>query len=87
LTWATAQFDVKNRRMFLKRVKYEELQPHLLYIGNTVTVFTRQLKLVDYGDDYTRAQLSSQQQRHALVRGAGVEQVLTNSMGTGRWLW
>ncbi|KXZ44028.1 hypothetical protein GPECTOR_75g752 [Gonium pectorale] len=55
--------DIKNRRHFLKRTKYEELRPSLLYIGSKVTVFGRQLKLIEYGDDFTRNSIESQTER------------------------
>jgi nucleoside-diphosphate kinase len=40
--------------MFLKRSHATELKYSELYIGSTVTVYARQLKLVDYGDVFTR---------------------------------
>ena len=45
---------LKNKRMFLKRSHATELKYSELYIGSTVTVYARQLKLVDYGDVFTR---------------------------------
>lgn len=47
-------FDYKNKRMFLKRMACPEINAKDLFIGSTVTVFARQLKLVDYGDVFTR---------------------------------
>lgn len=38
---SNAQVDIKNRRHFLKRTKYEELKPSLLFLGSVVTVFSR----------------------------------------------
>ncbi|GIL72238.1 hypothetical protein Vretimale_290 [Volvox reticuliferus] len=55
--------DIKNRRHFLKRTKYEELRSSLLYIGSMVTIFGRQLKLTEYGDDFTRNSIESQTER------------------------
>jgi nucleoside-diphosphate kinase len=40
--------------MFLKRSHATELNYSELYVGSTVTVYARQLKLVDYGDVFTR---------------------------------
>jgi hypothetical protein len=60
------QVDIKNRRHFLKRTKYEELKPSLLYLGSTVTVFARQLKLVEYGDEYTRGKMENQSEKCVL---------------------
>eukprot|EP00073_Rattus_norvegicus_P051766 XP_017454150.1 PREDICTED: nucleoside diphosphate kinase 7 isoform X4 [Rattus norvegicus] len=55
--------DVKNRRTFLKRTKYEDLRVEDLFIGNKVNVFSRQLVLIDYGDQYTARQLGSRKEK------------------------
>jgi len=34
-----------------------------LFIGNVITVFSRQLKLVEYGDLFTRQRFESKRQR------------------------
>eukprot|EP00112_Aurelia_sp_Birch-Aquarium-sp1_P004899 Seg1554.1 transcript_id=Seg1554.1/GoldUCD/mRNA.D3Y31 product="Nucleoside diphosphate kinase 7" protein_id=Seg1554.1/GoldUCD/D3Y31 len=52
-------YDIKNRRAFLKRSKYEAISSKDLYIGSIVTVHSRQLTLVEYGDQYTKSKLSS----------------------------
>jgi nucleoside-diphosphate kinase len=57
-------FDVKNRRTFLRKSKLEGLKPELLFVGAVTTVFSRQLKIVDYGDEYTRKALEDAQQRY-----------------------
>lgn len=57
------QFDVKNQRIFLRRTRYDGLQPDDLFVGNRVNVFTRQLCLVDYGDHYTANKLGSKKER------------------------
>ena len=40
--------------MFLKRMAGTQLNEKELFVGSTVTVYARQLKLVDYGDVFTR---------------------------------
>lgn len=56
--------DIKNRRHFLKKVRpAEDVKPELLFVGSTVTLFSRQLKLTDYGDDYTRKKIESKSER------------------------
>ena len=35
----------------------------MLYIGAVVTVYSRQLKLIDYADEFTRKRLSNMQER------------------------
>jgi len=49
--------DIKNRRTFLKKTRCEDIKPSQVFIGGTVTVYSRQLKLIEYGDDFTRAQI------------------------------
>lgn len=44
--------------MFLKRMAYPEISQQQLYVGSIVTVYSRQLKLVDYGDTYTRKEFA-----------------------------
>ncbi|CAK6439833.1 unnamed protein product [Pipistrellus nathusii] len=55
--------DVKNRRTFLKRTRYDDLHLEDLFIGNKVNVFSRQLVLIDYGDQYTARQLGSRKEK------------------------
>ncbi|CAJ1059837.1 nucleoside diphosphate kinase 7 isoform X2 [Xyrichtys novacula] len=56
-------FDVKNQRIFLRRTKYDNLHPEDLFVGNRVNVFSRQLNLIDYGDQYTANKLGSKKER------------------------
>lgn len=51
-------FDMKTKKIFLKRMECAGLTLDKLYIGSTVTIFSRQLKLVDYADVYTRNQFA-----------------------------
>jgi hypothetical protein len=57
------QYDIKNRKTFLKRCRYDNITADMLYIGAVVTVYSRQLKLVDYADEFTRKCLSNRQER------------------------
>lgn len=41
--------------MFLKRMACPDVTPNKLYLGSVVTVYSRQLKLTDYGDAFTRS--------------------------------
>lgn len=64
-------FDVKNRRVFLRRTKLEGLKPELFFVGGCCTVLGRQLNIIDYGDEYTRKALSAAKQRYdALTPGS-----------------
>jgi nucleoside-diphosphate kinase len=51
--------DYKNRRVFLKRCNYPGVELHHLYIGAVITVYSRQISVVDYADDFTRRSLST----------------------------
>ncbi|XP_057301625.1 nucleoside diphosphate kinase 7-like [Hydractinia symbiolongicarpus] len=50
-------FDIKNRRLFLKRSRFEELSMKDLYIGAIINIHARQLKITDYADQFTRNKL------------------------------
>ncbi|XP_035997437.1 nucleoside diphosphate kinase 7 isoform X1 [Fundulus heteroclitus] len=69
-------FDVKNRRMFLRRTKYDDIHQEDLFVGNRVNVFSRQLNLIDYGDQYTANKLGSKKERTlALVKPDAVTRI------------
>jgi len=46
-------YDLKNRRTFLKRCDYPSVTAKDLYKGGIITVYSRQLTIVDYGDEFT----------------------------------
>lgn len=52
-------FDIKNRRLFLKRSRFENLSLKDLYIGSIVNIHARQLKITDYADQHTKEKLQS----------------------------
>jgi len=60
---SVSMYDVKNKRPFVKRSEYAEVSLAQMYIGSTVTVLARQLKIVDYADEHTRQQLESMKGR------------------------
>jgi nucleoside-diphosphate kinase len=47
--------------MFLKRTKYPQISEADLYLGNTITVYSRQFKILGYADDFTRKAFHSQE--------------------------
>lgn len=57
------QYDLKNRRSFLRRSKADNITLNDLFIGATVNILNRQLHFVEYGDDYTRLRLASKKER------------------------
>ena len=56
-------FDIKNRRLFLKRSKAEHVKLQDLYIGAIVNIHSRQLTIVDFGDEFTTKKLSSSKEK------------------------
>lgn len=44
------QYDIKNHKIFLKKILYPEIKLSDLYIKNVVMCYNRQLKVVAYGD-------------------------------------
>jgi len=47
-------YDLKNRRMFMKRMACPGVSSDVLFIGSIINIHSRQLKLVEYGDLFTR---------------------------------
>lgn len=60
-------FDLKTKKGFLKRTAYPQVTAKDLYVGATVTIFARQLKVVDYADDYTKKHMETLKQRTLAV--------------------
>jgi len=48
------QYDIKNHKIFLKKINYPEIKLTDLYIGNVVVCYNRQLKIVAFGDEFTK---------------------------------
>lgn len=51
-------YDLKSKKSFLKRCEYK-LDVNELYIGSIITVYTRQLKIVDFADVFTRSKFQN----------------------------
>lgn len=63
------QFDIKNHKTFLKRCEYPSVTLNDLYIGASVSVYGRLLKVTDYGDVFTRSAFEQRRQRtFALIK-------------------
>ena len=43
--------------MFLKRIKLPHISEQHLFIGAVLTIYTRQFKIIDYADSFTRQAL------------------------------
>ncbi|KAK4475254.1 hypothetical protein MN116_002328 [Schistosoma mekongi] len=46
--------EEKTNRLFLKPTKVEGLKLSDFYLGSTVTIFSRSLRIVDFGDEFTK---------------------------------
>lgn len=40
-----------------------DFKEELLYLNSTVTLYSRQLKLIEYGDDFTKARMQAKHER------------------------
>ncbi|CAG5119448.1 unnamed protein product, partial [Candidula unifasciata] len=57
-------FDIKTRKMFLKtNLSACPIELQDLYIGASINVLGRQLKIVEYGDEFTKRKLMSRLER------------------------
>lgn len=54
---------MKNKKVFLKRMACPGVSLDQLFLGSVIVVFARQLKLVEYGDLFTRQKFESKRQR------------------------
>lgn len=46
-------FDLKTKRVFLRKTQIPNLNLESLYVGSHVTIFSRLMKVIEYGDDFT----------------------------------
>lgn len=56
-TTSLTQHDMKNHKVFLKKIHYPDIKLEDLYIGNILACYGRQLKIVDFADEFTRKNL------------------------------
>lgn len=60
-------YDLKNRRIFLKRCSYPQIVLEDLFIGAVVTIYARQLTVIDFGDVFTKRSLALARSRSIAV--------------------
>lgn len=63
------QFDIKARKTFLRRTKCEGIQAKDFYVGATVTIFSRNIRITDYADCATRTKLQTKMQKYTITSG------------------
>jgi len=67
-------YDVKARRTFLKRCAYPSIKLSDLYLGAQISVYSRQLKVVNYGDEFTRKKLENKKEKtFSIIKSEGYE--------------
>lgn len=47
-------FDIKNKKIFLKKIQMPTIQLKDLFLGSEVIVYSRKLKIIEYADTYTQ---------------------------------
>lgn len=47
-------YDIKNKRIFLKKTEVATVNKTCLFIGSVLTVFGRQFKIIEFGDAFTK---------------------------------
>lgn len=80
-------YDVKNERIFLKKMEIPQLCLDDFYVGAQVTILARVMKVTDYGDVRTRNKFSSLRSRtFAMIKpdayknlGKIVDQIYVNN--------
>lgn len=55
---ALVQYDIKARKTFLKRSPLPGVTIDDLFLGNSISVYARPLKIVAYADEFTAGKLS-----------------------------
>ena len=60
-------YDIKNKRLFLRRTKVPGLRMADLFLGSVVSVHSRQLTIKDFGDEFTRKKLRAKTEKSLAI--------------------
>lgn len=52
-------YEMKTKKTFLRRSEFPSITLNDLYINNVLTIYSRQFKLVNYGDQFTKLEFAS----------------------------
>ena len=52
-------YDIKNLRIFLKRIVNTEVKTSSLYIGSEISIYSRQYKIIAFADEFTKKSLEN----------------------------
>jgi len=68
--------ESKNKKMFLRKTVIDGLEQKDFYIGNTINVFSRMLKITAFGDQATQNQcIPERQSTFAMIKPDGMSQL------------
>ena len=59
------QYDIKQRKTFLRKTPCYEISENELFIGNSIKVFSRDLKILEYLDAHTMNALQRKAERYS----------------------
>lgn len=65
-------FDKDLNRMFLKRTRTDDVELKDMFIGNTLRIYGRQIKITDYADTFTKSIVSKTRESTIAVLKPGV---------------
>ena len=68
-------YDPKHRKTFLKKTAMPAVKLEHLFVGATVVVLARTLKIVGYADEATRKRLATQRERRATPPAAAASRL------------
>jgi nucleoside-diphosphate kinase len=81
--------DNKNKKIFLKRVVHNDLKVKDLYLGADINVYSRKLKIVDYGDSFTRKTFEeNRSSTYAMIKPdayMNIGKIIDNIMNEGKF--
>ena len=52
-------YDIKNQRIFLKRIINPEVKTTSLYLGSEISIYSRQYKIIAFADEFTKKTLEN----------------------------
>lgn len=53
------QFDLKTRKTFLRRTKCDGIKAKDFYVGAVITIYSRNIKIIDFADKSTKTKLQT----------------------------
>lgn len=69
-------YESRNKKMFLRKTVIDGLYQKDFYVGNTINVFSRMLKITEFGDQVTQNQcVPERQSTFAMVKPDGMSQL------------